>query len=245
MPMKQIHFVLKEIKDWHVYMFLLYRKATSKCHLRSRRLNSDLLEIHGKVHSAFSKIRFGNKCQVEYVLPLIPLILVLEEPFHAWTAISWKGFFLHKTWLNFWWLLLVFSFSHERAGYFSSLSAVTCNQDTIADSGDRETSQWNKPQFFLVKNRQTLRCVLYIHQALLWLLIIFPVAMFCHFFGTELPISVPINGPTCPQILRQNPRCVTCSLGHRDSTRDGPDVHFFLGEAWRFPLLALFSIERE
>lgn len=61
MPMKQIYFVLKEIKDWHVYMFLLYRKAISKCYLRSRGLNSDLLEIHGKAHSAFSKIRFGNK----------------------------------------------------------------------------------------------------------------------------------------------------------------------------------------
>jgi len=61
MPMKQVHLVLKEIKDWHVYAFLLYRKATSKSYLRSRGLNSDFLEIHGKAHSALSKIKFGNK----------------------------------------------------------------------------------------------------------------------------------------------------------------------------------------
>lgn len=80
--MKQINFVLKEIKDWYVDMFLLYRKATSKCYLSSRELSSDLVEIHGKAHSTFSE-RFGNKGQIEYVLPLIPLILVLEELFHA------------------------------------------------------------------------------------------------------------------------------------------------------------------
>lgn len=69
--MKQINFVLKKIKDWYVGMFLLYRKATSKCYLSSRGLSSDLLEIHCKAHSAVSE-RSGNKEQIEYVLPLIP-----------------------------------------------------------------------------------------------------------------------------------------------------------------------------
>lgn len=69
--MKQINLVLKKIKNWYVDMFLLYRKATSKCYLSSRRPSSDLVEIHHKAHSAFSE-RSGNKEQTEYVLPLIP-----------------------------------------------------------------------------------------------------------------------------------------------------------------------------
>lgn len=100
-------------------------------------------------------------------------------------------------------------------------------------------------QVLLGQQWTNVRNVLYGHQALLWLVIIFSVAMFCHWFWAELPVSVPINGPACLRILRQNPRRATCSLGHRGSRRDGPEFHFFLGEAWTFPLLALFSIKRE
>lgn len=74
--------MLKEVKDWHVYMCSLSKKATYKLYLRRRGLNSDLLEICGKAHSALEKSGLERSDKLD-VLPLITLILVLEEPIHA------------------------------------------------------------------------------------------------------------------------------------------------------------------